>query len=281
MEIKLIETFLDVLESRNFNLSAERLNITQSSVSARIKALETAIDATLFERGRAGATPTVAGFRFEPHARLLLATWDQGRRDAGAGPNRDGLLRLAGQFSLMRSVLVDWVIELRRHYPRKAIDLQADYSNQIVRDLSLGVVDIGILYSPQYLPDIDIQQVGSEQFVMVSTESNTINKISKETYINTGYTSFFNQCHQSLLPEFSNGALSVGFEELSVELLKRIGGSTYLPKRFIPDLMLTLPSIRFVEDAPEILHPVFSAVHIRKRHYAEVAHALKVLRNTL
>lgn len=281
MDIKLLETFLDVFESRNFNRSADRLNVAQSSVSARIRALEVAIGAPLFERGRSGASPTSAGMRFEPHARLLHATWDQARRDAGAGPNRDRLLHLSGQFSLMRSVLVDWMIDLRAHDTRMAIDLQADYSSQIMRDLSMGVVDIGVLYSPQHLPDLHIQQEGTEKFAMVSTEASVLSKIPAETYINTGYTSFFNQCHQFLLPQFSNVPLSVGHEELSVELLQRIGGSTYLPRRLAQQLKETMPNLQLVEDAPDIVQPIFSAVHLRRRHDAKIAHALAVLRKKL
>lgn len=281
MDIKLLETFLDVLESRNFNRSADRLNITQSSVSARIRTLEAAVDAQLFERGRSGANPTSAGLRFEPHARLLKAAWDQARRDTGSGPNMDRLLHLAGQFSLMRSVLVNWVIELRELDPRMAIDLQADYSNQIMQDISVGVVDIGVLYSPQHLPNLRIQQEGTEKYVMVSTEGQLLKEISAETYINTGYTSFFNQCHETLLPDLSSGPLSVGYEELSVELLRRIGGSTYLPKRLAQQLKTSVPNLQLVSDAPEIAQPIFSAVHLRRQHDAKVVTALSVLRRNL
>ena len=38
MQIDLIDTFLDLCETRSFNQTAERLEITQSTVSARIKA---------------------------------------------------------------------------------------------------------------------------------------------------------------------------------------------------------------------------------------------------
>ncbi len=54
MQIEWIETFLDLLDTRSFNKSAERLNITQSTVSARINALETEIGKKLFSRSRAG-----------------------------------------------------------------------------------------------------------------------------------------------------------------------------------------------------------------------------------
>lgn len=281
MDVKLIATFLDIMESRNFNRTADRLDVTQSSVSGRIRTLEAEVGAQLFERGRSGAMPTPAGLRFEPHARLLLATWDQACRDTGASRDRDRLLRLAGQFSLMRPILVNWVLNIRAQDPRTAIDLQADYSLQIMKDLSLGAMDIGLLYSPQYLPDLDIEQVGFEQFVMVSTDSNRLAQVAKDTYINTNYTSYFSQRHQELLPAFSNAPISVSFEGLAVEFLRRTGGSTYIPRRGFADLRTRMEGLRIVEDAPQIQHPIFAAAHIRRRHYPDVVKALTILRETL
>ncbi|WP_372738764.1 LysR family transcriptional regulator [Neptunomonas sp.] len=283
MNIKLVATFLDIFESRNFNRSADRLNISQSSISGRIRALEADVGTQLFERGRAGATPTPAGIRFEPHARLLLSTWDQARRDTGGSRdrNRDQLLRLAGQFSLMRPVLVDWATKIRSQDRRTAVDLHADYSMQIIKDLSLGAIDIGVLYSPQYLPDLDIKQVDEEHFVMVSTESSTLSQIAKETYINTNYTSHFSQRHQALLPTFSSSPLTVSFEGLAVDFLRRLGGSAYVPMRIVDDLQVTMENLKIVEDAPNISNPIFTAVHSRRQHHAGVIKALAILQETL
>ncbi|MEH6775909.1 MAG: LysR family transcriptional regulator, partial [Cereibacter changlensis] len=80
MQIELLETFLDLVETRSFNRSAERLGVTQSTVSARIAALETALGARLFDRSRAGTEPTMEGRRFEPHARSLRHEWNEARR---------------------------------------------------------------------------------------------------------------------------------------------------------------------------------------------------------
>ena len=61
MQSDQIETFLDLCDSRSFNRTAERLGITQSTVSARIAALEASLDARLFNRSRAGTDLTVEG----------------------------------------------------------------------------------------------------------------------------------------------------------------------------------------------------------------------------
>ena len=54
MQIELIETFLDLCDTRSFNRTADRLGVTQSTVSGRVKALETALGHRLFIRSRAG-----------------------------------------------------------------------------------------------------------------------------------------------------------------------------------------------------------------------------------
>ncbi|MGL4321877.1 MAG: LysR family transcriptional regulator, partial [Paracoccaceae bacterium] len=67
MQIELIDTFLDLVETRSFNRTAERLGITQSSVSGRVQALEAATGVRLFNRSRAGTDLSAEGVRFEPH----------------------------------------------------------------------------------------------------------------------------------------------------------------------------------------------------------------------
>ena len=48
MQIDLIDTFLDLCETRSFNRTADRLGVTQSTVSARVKTLENALGAAAF-----------------------------------------------------------------------------------------------------------------------------------------------------------------------------------------------------------------------------------------
>ena len=61
MQIDLLDTFLDLAETRSFHRTAEKLGITQSTVSARISALEEAVGSRLFDRSRAGTDLTPEG----------------------------------------------------------------------------------------------------------------------------------------------------------------------------------------------------------------------------
>ncbi len=180
----------------------------------------------------------------------------------------------------MRQVLVDWIVLLRRTRPRWAIDLQADYSPQIIQDISIGRVDIGVLYAPQYLPDLHVQDEGIENFAMVSTKTDSLADVTAGQYIYTAYTEYLDRQHQELLPELSNVPLSVAYEELASELLSKIGGSAYVPERLAFEMVERGPH-RLVKDAPTIAQPVFSVVHVRRRHDSRVAQALETLRSLL
>ncbi len=50
MQLDQIDTFLDLCETKSFHQTAERLGVTQSTVSSRIKSLETSLGARLFKR---------------------------------------------------------------------------------------------------------------------------------------------------------------------------------------------------------------------------------------
>ena len=60
MDINLARTFLEVLASGSFGAAAERLHLTQTAVSARIRALEDQLGRRLFVRNKAGARLTPA-----------------------------------------------------------------------------------------------------------------------------------------------------------------------------------------------------------------------------
>ena len=83
MDTELARTFLTVVATGNFVSAAERLHVTQSTVSARIHALEEQLGCTLFVRNKAGTTLTPAGRQFQKHASTLVRTVEQARHDVG------------------------------------------------------------------------------------------------------------------------------------------------------------------------------------------------------
>lgn len=89
VDLDAVRTFLMVSSEGQFQGAADELGITQQAVSKRIGALERELGVVLFARGPRGATLTVDGQAFLPHARGLLQAED--RALASVVPGRRAL----------------------------------------------------------------------------------------------------------------------------------------------------------------------------------------------
>ena len=280
MNIPLLITFLDVMETGNFKRTAERMNIMQSTVSARIRQLEEALGTRLFERGRGGAEPTPAGRRFESHCRAFLTLWGHARRDlSSVSTARKRRLHLSCQYSLVRAYLVDWIDRLRSEDPDLDLHVEINFSSQIQRDILSGETDVGIMFAPQLTPDIQIGDFGEAEFVMVSTDHDMLAEVDIGRYVKVAYTSAFERALDEALPDFAFPGMVIGSDDLAIELLARHGGALYLPRFAMAGAQAKVPALKIVQDAPTLLQPVFSAVHIRRRRDPLVVWALKLLKD--
>jgi DNA-binding transcriptional LysR family regulator len=70
--------FVAAAEDLHFTRAAERLFISQPALSKQIRMLERQLGAPLFDRDRQGMRLTPVGTALLPHARRVLAAWDQG-----------------------------------------------------------------------------------------------------------------------------------------------------------------------------------------------------------
>lgn len=265
MQVELIETFLDLMESRSFNRTAERLNLTQSTVSHRVKALEAQFNRKLFTRNKGGTVPTAAGLRFLDYAKALQNQWHEATRAVTNAGALERSMRLGVQHDLAEAFAGEWMGAIRREMPSIEIYMEADYSNQMNRDLGAGDLDLAILYTPHYLPDLYYERIGDLHYVMVSTEAQMLAEIRSESYIRSSYSPGFDRAHRLALPHLSAALLAAGQNMAITRLLRTLGGSAYVTaataKRLADDGFATR-----VLDAPIIPQTVYAATSLRTRH---------------
>ncbi|OYW59983.1 MAG: LysR family transcriptional regulator [Rhodobacterales bacterium 12-65-15] len=264
MQIDLLDTFLDLAETRSFHRTAERLAVTQSTVSARVQALEEAVGSRLFHRSRAGTDLTPEGKRFEPHARALRHEWNEARRRIRIPQGAAQLLRLGIQNDLAALYLGDWVAEFRAAFPETAFYIEPDYSNQMCADLLTGILDFAVMFSPKPHPDLHFESVGEVAYQMISTETAKLADISPDRFVFAHFSPAFEEMHRQLTPELATSPVSVGQSASVVSLLMAMGGSGYVLRKSAAALVA---SGRFltVADAPDLRQPVYAAFHIRHR----------------
>lgn len=100
MDIEQARTFLAIAAHGSFLEAANRMHVTQSTVSARIQNLEVDLGARLFVRNRSGATLTPVGRRFMQHAKTLVLTIEQARHDVGLPSRFRASIRIGRRIAL-------------------------------------------------------------------------------------------------------------------------------------------------------------------------------------
>ena len=264
MQADLLDTFLDLAESRSFHRTAERLGLTQSTVSARIQTLEAALGARLFTRSRAGTDLTTEGQRFEPHARTLRHEWNEAKRRILVPHTHAHLVRIGIQNDLSAVYLGDWAAGFRRAFPDTAFYIEPDYSNQMCADLLTGTLDFAVMFAPKPHPDLHFESVGEVAYHMVSTQTDALAQVDAATFIFAHFSPAFEQMHRQLTPDLAAAPISVGQSASVVSLLQAMGGAGYVLER--PAAALTKDQrFRRVADAPVLRQPVYAAMHLRHR----------------
>ncbi|MES2664812.1 MAG: LysR family transcriptional regulator [Pseudomonadota bacterium] len=263
MQIDLLDTFLDLVETRSFNRSADRLGVTQSTVSARVVALEEAIGARLFVRSRAGTELSTEGLRFEPHARLLRQEWNEARH-AVAPATESATLRLGIQNDLAAAHIGELVAEFRRAFPQMGFYIEPDYSTQMCADLVSGAQDFALLFTPKPHPDLYFQSVGEVSYRLISSDAAGRAQIDPATCIVTHFSPAFAHAHRQLLPELTGTPLSVGQSATVVSLLQAMGGTGFVLVE-TAEAMVASGRFQRVADVPDIGQPIYAAMHLRHR----------------
>lgn len=257
-----IATFLDLAETGSFHRSAERLGLTQSTVSARIAALETALGARLFDRSRAGARLTTEGLKFAPHARALRHAWAEAARSVTPAGEAALSLRIGIQADLAAEGIGDWVQGLRRALPAVAFYLEPDYSAQMCRDLAEGRLDFAVLYTPHPAPDLHFATLGEAAYMLVSTAPARLADLTPDRLIRGNYAPAFAAAQAAVLPGVAEAPVAAGQSAAVAALLTTLGGAAYVLEA---DARRLGAAVSRVADAPVLRQPVQAAMHLRHR----------------
>lgn len=264
MQIELLDTFLDLVETRSFHRTAERLDITQSTVSARLLVLEQAIGARLFSRSRAGTQLTTEGLKFLPHARGLRHGWTEAQRSVAPSGDAAVSLRIGIQHDLAAGRIGGWMGAFRKALPDCAFYIEPDYSIQMCQDVAKGALDFAILFSPQPQPDLHFASVGEATYRLISSTGPHRADLRPDRYIRASYSPAFDAAHAQALPEMSATPFASGQEAAVAGLLQSLGGAGFVLDRTATAL---IESGKFVAvtDVDPISQPAYVVMHQRHR----------------
>lgn len=255
MDTELARTFLTVVAAGSFVEAAARLNVTQSTVSARIRRLEEQLGVALFVRNKAGTTLTAAGRQFQRAASLLVRTVEQARHDIGIAGGFRTTLTVGGRIGLWEDLLLRWLPVYARLAPDVAVRALVGFEDELMLALIEGRADIGVMYAPQARPGLTVEPLIEERLVMVSTRPDPPGEPGSDyVYVDWG-PEFFAQ-HSLAFPNHAGAALTVNVGWLGLEHILSHGGSGYFPLRLVRGHELA-GRLHRVAGAPEFRLPAY------------------------
>ena len=256
MNLDHIRTFLEVAACGNFNRAAENLNVTQSTVSARIKALEDRFGHPLFQRAHSGTELTAAGHQFRNYAFNIQHLWQQAHQAVTLPEGFSNVLGVAAQVSLWDRLILQWIPRMRERAPNVALRIDAHYSENQMRLLTDGLIEVGIMYQPRQTPGLIIEQILEEVLVLVSTDQRDLSLGWVDDYVFVDWGDVFRAMHAEAFPDMRTPALTVGLGALGLMTILQNGGSGYFPLRVVRPLIES-ERLYLVDGAPRGRRPAY------------------------
>jgi DNA-binding transcriptional LysR family regulator len=144
LDLELLKSFVSVVDSGGFTRAGERVHRTQSTVSQQIKRLEEDVGQLLLIRNGKDVTPTEAGERLLSYARRLLSLAEEAR-DVVGRPGHQGAIKLGIPEDFAAYRLAKLLAAFSRSHPQLRMDVRADQSAYLRRDLERGELDLALL----------------------------------------------------------------------------------------------------------------------------------------
>ena len=169
--IRELKTFVAVCELESFAATARQMNLTQSAISAQMKALEKALGLPLFTRSARAVILNPQGVRVLPIAKEILALYAtmQLPSDTDIG-SYYGQLKIGAISSVQVGMLPEALKAINVLAPLMQTEVIPGRSIELIEKLEEGDVDAAIIVQPAFtLPkNVVIDLIMTEPYVLIS-----------------------------------------------------------------------------------------------------------------
>ena len=176
--LRQLQYLVSLAERLNFRAAAAACFVTQSTLSAGIKELESQLGTQLVERHTRAVRLTAAGLEAVERARALLAgAADLVERAAAAreplaGPLHLGVIPTVAPFLLPRVLPL-----LRVRYPKLKLFLREDQTARLLERLRGGELDMAVIALPYGTAELQVRELFRDEFWFVSRKADGTNNV--------------------------------------------------------------------------------------------------------
>lgn len=169
---ELYKIFYYTAINKSISKTAEILLISQPAVSYQIKTLEEELGITLFVRTKKGVTLTDEGKVLFEYISKGIEAFTNGENALTNLKNLDyGNIRIGASTTVSKHVLMPYLEVFHKKYPNIEINITNNLTEELLKDLRNGNLDILILNLPmEDAKDLNIKKVMDVQDIFVTNE---------------------------------------------------------------------------------------------------------------
>ena len=168
MDIRQLETFVHVARLKSFSRAAEKLYITQPTVTNHIQNLEQELDTLLISRLGRKIKITDEGIVLYNYAIDILNLLDNAKYDLQAiQQDVKGHLTISASSVPRKKILPSIITRFSTEYPNVSFTIGEKDSNMVVQSIIEGETDFGILGAKFNDQNIDYIKIMEDELVLV------------------------------------------------------------------------------------------------------------------
>lgn len=236
MNITAIQTFLAVHRLGALNRAAATLNVTQSTITARLDTLDDAFGAPLLTRSRKGAALTKAGWSFLAEAEMIEAAWLRAQQRINLPKGSAGLLSFGCDAALWRHLGQDWLAAQRASSPGLTVEAWPGGQAELAHWLSTALIDVALSTAPIHGDGLITQPYANDSIHQVATQPRQARSWHRD-YVFVDHGPAFRRWHGETWRAAKTAPLSFGAPDWALTHLLEHGGSAYLPRRMTAPLL--------------------------------------------
>lgn len=148
MELRVLRYFLTAAREENITRAAQKLHITQPTLSRQLMQLEEELGTPLFRRSSHSIALTEDGMLLKRRAQELLELAEKTQREFQSREELTGEIAIGCGETCNMASLADWMVSFRREHPLVQFRVRTATADDVKERIERGLLDMGLLLEP-------------------------------------------------------------------------------------------------------------------------------------
>ena len=178
INFELYKVFYEVAKCGNISKGAEKLMISQPAVSQSIQTLENELGGKLFIRTQKGVVLTNEGNELYSYIKEGMTYFINGTNKFMSLKNLEsGVLNIGASASISENYLMRYLNKFRKLYPNVKISIVNDLTDNLLKELRNGSLDIVIASMNNNIKDLKIEYICDLHDIFVSSKKDKLDSL--------------------------------------------------------------------------------------------------------